>query len=73
MKYEHLNFKDHHDFSANDILVLESKNLILTTEKDFMRLKQYKSLQDKLFYLPITVSISDAHLFNDAILNFIKQ
>ncbi|MEW4924893.1 tetraacyldisaccharide 4'-kinase [Algibacter sp. 2305UL17-15] len=73
LKFEHSNFKDHHEFSANDISALESKKLIITTEKDFMRLKQYKSLKDKLFYLPITVSISDGNKFNEAILNFMKS
>src|SRR5690606_1063458 len=40
LKFEHLNYKDHHDFSEADIKKLETKELIITTEKDFMRLKQ---------------------------------
>lgn len=64
LQFEHLNYKDHHDFTPNDIAVLESKETILTTEKDFMRLQHYSNLKPKLFYLPITVQIDDAALFN---------
>ena len=57
LKFEHLNFNDHHDFSEIEIEELSKKELILTTEKDYMRLKDYASLKGKLFYLPITVSV----------------
>ncbi len=72
LEFEHLNFKDHHDFSSQDILDLEKKDLIITTEKDFMRLKQYESLKHKLFYLPITVSIDDVTKMNGLITDFVK-
>jgi tetraacyldisaccharide 4'-kinase len=72
LKFEHLNFNDHHDFSSADIKVLESKKLIITTEKDFMRLKQYTSLKDKLFYLPISISLDDETKFNSLIKDFVK-
>ena len=72
MKYDHLNFKDHHHFSEQELVELNKKELIVTTEKDFMRLKQYESLKDKLFYLPITVSIDHTEKFNNLILEFIK-
>ncbi len=64
LKFKHLNFKDHHEFSAEDISNLESHKRILTTEKDYMRLKSHKSLEEKLFYLPITVKIYDSELFD---------
>ncbi len=72
LEFEHLNFKDHHDFSSQDILDLEKKDLIITTEKDFMRLKQYESLKHKLFHLPITVSIDDVAKMNGLITDFVK-
>ena len=73
LDFEHLNFKDHHDFTANDIVSLEKKKMIVTTEKDFMRLKQYISLKDKLFYLPITVNIDSAPKLNQLVKKFVKR
>lgn len=73
LKFEHLNFKDHYDFTENDIENLTKKELIITTEKDFMRLQKFSLLKEKLFYLPIKVNISDASKFNDLIKAFIKS
>jgi tetraacyldisaccharide 4'-kinase len=71
--FEHLNFKDHHDFSEKEISILEQKQLIITTEKDFMRLKQYMTLKDKLYYLPIEVEIKNSKKFNSLIRNFVNS
>ncbi|WP_298554975.1 tetraacyldisaccharide 4'-kinase [uncultured Algibacter sp.] len=73
LNFEHLNFKDHHNFTKADINNLERKDLIVTTEKDFMRLKQYDSLRDKLYYLPITVKIDNESKFNQLVKNFVKR
>lgn len=73
LEFEHLNFKDHHEFSEDDISNLEKKKLIVTTEKDFMRLKQYDTLKNKLFYLPIALRIDDAEKFNKLVTDFIKR
>lgn len=73
MKFEHLNFKDHHEFSQKDIEVLKTKALILTTEKDFMRLKHFEALKDKLFYIPITVVIDNETKFNKIIEDFVAS
>ncbi|MBU3821900.1 tetraacyldisaccharide 4'-kinase [Flavobacteriaceae bacterium XHP0103] len=73
LKFEHLNFKDHHNFSVSDIKDLETKGLIVTTEKDFMRLKQYASLRDNLYYLPIEVALSDKAKFNTLINKFVES
>ena len=73
LKFSHLNFKDHHEFSAREVLKLNKKELIITTEKDFMRLKHYQSLRDKLYYIPITVSISDSEKVNSLIKDFVKS
>jgi tetraacyldisaccharide 4'-kinase len=72
LDFEHLNFNDHHEFSEDDISELNKKELIVTTEKDFMRLKQYESLKGKLFYLPITVAIIDTEHFNKLVKDFIE-
>ncbi|GAL68165.1 tetraacyldisaccharide 4'-kinase [Jejuia pallidilutea] len=73
LKFQHLNFKDHYEFSPDDISKLESCEVILTTEKDFMRLKQYKALEKRLFYLPITVNILENATFDNLVKRFIKQ
>ncbi|MFV9551986.1 tetraacyldisaccharide 4'-kinase [Algibacter sp. PT7-4] len=70
LKFEHLNFKDHHDFTNDELLAFEKKEFIVTTEKDFMRLKQYKSLKDKLYYLPIKVAIDNELKFNKLVKEF---
>lgn len=71
LNFEHLNFKDHHNFTQNEIDDLNNETLIITTEKDYMRLKQYESLKDKLFYLPIEAAIDKAESLNGLILNFV--
>lgn len=72
LKFEHLNYNDHHNFSEEDIKELETKQLIITTEKDFMRLKQVASLKSKLFYLPIEISLDNEPKFNKLITDFVK-
>ncbi|WP_406683019.1 tetraacyldisaccharide 4'-kinase [Seonamhaeicola sp. MEBiC1930] len=72
LKFNHLNFKDHHNFTQNEIDDLAIESLIITTEKDFMRLKDYEELKGKLFYLPIEVSIDNSESFNSMINGFIK-
>ncbi|MFS4484098.1 tetraacyldisaccharide 4'-kinase [Hyunsoonleella sp. 2307UL5-6] len=73
LKFEHLNYKDHHQFSVEDISNLELHEKLLTTEKDYMRLKKYKSLERKLFYLPIKMVISESEVFDGVINDFIKS
>ena len=73
LSFEHLNFKDHHEFSKEDISKFESKKIILTTEKDFMRLRQYKSLEDKLYYLPIKVKVEENNKFDSLVKAFVGK
>jgi tetraacyldisaccharide 4'-kinase len=51
MQVAHLNYSDHHDFTAQEINVIKSKEMVITTEKDYMRLKKYQLVN--LYYLPI--------------------
>ncbi|SIR35084.1 lipid-A-disaccharide kinase [Maribacter ulvicola] len=39
ISFEHLKYKDHHFFTDQEIEFLKSKDCILTTEKDYVRLK----------------------------------
>ena len=47
---EHLRFKDHHAYTENDLRELRQKDYLLTTEKDYVRLKGKVA---NLYYLPI--------------------
>ncbi len=55
LNFEHQEFADHHAFTEVEIAALDNETIILTTEKDFMRLKD-KIKTATLFYLPISVS-----------------
>lgn len=71
-----LAFPDHHDFTENELADLKerSKNkIIITTEKDFMRLKG-KLPADKLFYLPIKSRfLKESDNFDKTILDYVGQ
>ncbi len=69
--FDHKQYKDHHNFSASELESLEKCSFILTTEKDYMRLKS--RLKNKnLFYLPIEVRfLSGEHnAFKKEVLDF---
>lgn len=67
-RVKHIKFSDHHNFKASDIetivdnfKALESKSkLIITTEKDAMRLNEFDQFDDEMiqnfYFLPIKVS-----------------
>jgi tetraacyldisaccharide 4'-kinase len=69
-------YPDHHDFTIAEIVELNKLSqtkIIITTEKDCMRLKG-KLPVDKLFYLPISSRfISGADEFNKTITNYVGQ
>ncbi len=50
---DHLKYKDHHYFTNGEINILKSKSLIITTEKDYMRLKNYHL--ENIYYLPMEI------------------
>ena len=61
LNYEHLKYGDHHIFSDRDIENIKVKSngrMVLTTQKDYLRLDQ-KFTSDLLFYLPIKMEILD--------------
>lgn len=72
LNFDHLNFEDHYNFTADDLKLFESKALLITTEKDFMRLKQYESLKHKLYFLPIKSTIDNALKFDTLIKEFVN-
>lgn len=79
-KVTHLKFPDHHNFSDKDIEHIRSEykklgeyRLILTTEKDFVRLKTFDYLRDLIFYWPINVTIEKEDQFKQTILDYVRK
>ncbi|MBC3845085.1 tetraacyldisaccharide 4'-kinase [Winogradskyella echinorum] len=72
LKFDHLEYGDHYNFKATDIEKLKSKELIITTEKDYMRLSNDGSLKDKLYYLPIEIKLDRPELFNTTVKSFVS-
>ncbi|HEX9152053.1 MAG TPA: tetraacyldisaccharide 4'-kinase [Flavobacterium sp.] len=70
-----LSFSDHHNFTDKDILEIKNlaqNNIIITTEKDYVRLKGSLPM-DQLFYLPIKSSfVSGGENFDKTILNYVE-
>ena len=69
-----LTYPDHHHFSENDINIIKKQaenKLIITTEKDYVRLKNHIPAS-QLFYLPIKNSfVSEGINFDKIILNYV--
>ena len=72
LHFEHISFNDHHNFSQEEIADLKKREFILTTEKDFMRLKDHLD-SDKLYYLPIQVEIDENEMLDSLIKNFVDS
>ncbi len=82
--YEAMYYADHHIFSIDDLNEIKTRfleieneeKIIITTEKDAVRLVKFKEeLSGLPFYvLPITVSFlfNETNRFNDLIINFIE-
>jgi len=73
---ECLTFPDHHHFSDADLNAIRNKangRKIITTEKDYVRLKD-SELVDQLYYLPIKSSfINHQQDFDATILEYVKE
>ena len=82
-----IKFPDHHQFTSKDLhhviekfnTIASEKKIILTTEKDAMRLmdSEFKELLKDLhlFYLPIEIQFNknDQTSFNQQIINYVRQ
>lgn len=68
-------FPDHHNFSESEITDIKNKageKIIVTTEKDFVRLKA-KILKNQLYYLPIKSQlIANQEAFDQTILDYVR-
>ena len=67
--FNHVSFNDHYNYLESDIIALNKNELIITTEKDYVKL--YSRVTTKLFYLPIEFLIHNEEEFNNQILNSI--
>lgn len=85
-KVTHLKYEDHHSFTSNDINTinqtfasLPSPKLLITTEKDSVRLFGMQGLSKEvrhhLFILPIEIKflLKQENLFNNKILNYVQD
>lgn len=75
-KDECLNFPDHHHFSDADLDLIQNKSQgrkIITTEKDYVRLKD-SELVSQLYYLPIrTTFINKQQNFDASVLQYVNR
>ncbi len=73
---EILTYPDHYHFTEKDILEIKEKakhKIIITTEKDYVRLKD-SVLAAQLYYLPIRSSfVSGGNSFDESIYNFVES
>lgn len=73
---EVMTYPDHHDFSESELIDIKGRSnnkIIITTEKDYMRLRG-KLPKDKLFYLPIKSRfIDNSDDFDKTILEYVGQ
>jgi len=71
-----LSFPDHHNFTEADLVKIEkaaNSKIIITTEKDYMRLKG-KLTKVECYYLPIKSKlISTSEEFDKMIINYVEQ
>lgn len=82
---ELVRFKDHHNFSAKDIEIIHGKftkfapnedGIIVTTEKDFVRLTQ-KEFEQAIqrypwYYQPITIKLDKEEEFKNELLKYVR-
>lgn len=79
IRFKHLQFPDHHNFSTNDIAKINevfnnipsNEKIMLTTEKDFVRLEN--KLQNLCYIRIKTQFLTNAEKFNSLINSIIKS
>jgi tetraacyldisaccharide 4'-kinase len=72
LDFKHLKFPDHHNFTKSEVREIAKATTILTTEKDYMRLKDLD--HTRLFYLPIEMDfLNNKQAFDEQIWHFIHE
>ena len=75
LRFEHRKFPDHHNFTEAELQKISKFSFVLTTEKDFMRLKGNLKQKD-LFYLPMHMDFltpKETAGFERAVFSFLKK
>ena len=83
LRFKHLKFADHHDFTDHDISKIDSsfvslgsgKKVVLTTEKDYVRISTSSIHKSNLMYLPISVDFlnDDKVKFDKKITDYVRE
>ncbi len=82
----HINYPDHYIYMQKDLAAIEQKfesissfnKIILTTEKDAMRIKDFEDLspviKNNIYYIPIEIEFmyKDHDTFNNQILSYVR-
>ncbi len=80
----HIKFPDHHDFTDADIRSIHQKfntfascdKIIVTTEKDFMRLQQFDAIsngKNPWFYQPIEIAIDNDTQLKNLLNSYVRE
>ena len=82
-KVNFIRFSDHHNYTSKDIknILLQHnkekslKKLILTTEKDAVKLKSFLThfKEENIYYIPIHIYIHNKDMFQKELLNYVKR
>ncbi|WP_298329049.1 tetraacyldisaccharide 4'-kinase [uncultured Dokdonia sp.] len=73
LSFSHEAYGDHHNFTSSEIEILDTLDCILTTEKDYVRLRPLLKMSD-LYYLPIKAQFLDGEeLLSEEIKNFVSS
>lgn len=73
LSFKHLDFPDHHNFTKNEVEKLKKhEKLVVTTEKDFMRLK---NRVENLYYIEIKIKFlfQKENEFNGSIIKYLNE
>lgn len=73
LSFKHLDFPDHHNFTKNEVEKLKKHGkLVVTTEKDFMRLK---NRVENLYYIEIKIKFlfQKENEFNGSIIKYLNE
>ena len=83
IKVNLIKFADHHNYTSKDvenILLVHKKNkstkkLILTTEKDAEKLRQFLTnfKEERVYYIPINVVINSREIFEKQLLDYVTN
>ena len=77
---QYLKYPDHYNFKPQDVKSiakafesLPEPKIILTTEKDYMKLRHEHRIVENLYYLPISIEIDQSEKFNNIIQNYVHK